>query len=199
MTAATRISLVRLLMGPLFFLAFWNYGVDNELGPSGSILHPLFALGIILASEATDLLDGYLARKHGAVSPLGALLDRFADSLARLTFLTCFWALELVPSWMVLLAYYHDASGFFLRNLARGQNLELRRRWTGRIMEGALVAVTPIIVLGMLAWHLFQPRLSWAFVRDLAWWSVLGVAALSVISAVDYVIGNAEALKQIPR
>ena len=41
--------------------------------------------GIAGCEELTDYLDGLVARKTGAASPLGGLLDPLADSLARLT------------------------------------------------------------------------------------------------------------------
>lgn len=44
---------------------------------------------ILILAESTDLLDGWLARKLRVTSGLGAILDPFADSMARLvTYLT---------------------------------------------------------------------------------------------------------------
>lgn len=39
------------------------------------------ALGIFLAASLTDIIDGYLARRFGMGSPLGAILDPIADKL----------------------------------------------------------------------------------------------------------------------
>lgn len=199
MNAATRLTVSRLAMGPLFFLAFAGYRPSGVTTPAGSIIHPLLALAIIIASELTDFFDGRIARRLGTDSLLGELLDGFADSLARLSFLTCFWALRLVPSWMVLIAYYHDASGFFLRNLASGQNLVLRRRTSGRVMEAMLAALAPVVVGSMILWHLLQPAMAWSVVEQLAWWATLAVGIVAVFSAVDYVVGNADELRRIQR
>ena len=197
MNLAVKLTAVRLLMGPLFFLTFVGYGIREGAEPTGSVWHPIAALLVLIVSEVSDWLDGWIARRRELVTEAGALMDGFADSLARLTFLTCFWFFgRLVPPWMVLLAYYHDALGFFLRNLARGQELKLVRRLSGRIMEGLLAAIAPVVVGAMLMWHAFN--FSWNVVEGIAWWGALAVGLSAVCAAVDYIIGNASALRRIP-
>ena len=61
------------------------------------------ALGCFLVAAATDWLDGYLARRHGQQTPLGALLDPIADKMLVLGLFLAFVQLRLVPAWMVLL------------------------------------------------------------------------------------------------
>ena len=65
------LTLGRIIAVPLFVaLFYWG-------GPWGD---PLAALVFILAA-VTDWIDGYLARKLGVTTPLGAFLDPVADKL----------------------------------------------------------------------------------------------------------------------
>ena len=61
------------------------------------------ALGCFFVAGATDWLDGYLARRLGQATPLGALLDPIADKVLVLGVFIAFVQLRLVPAWMVLI------------------------------------------------------------------------------------------------
>ena len=61
-----------------------------------SIGYWLTGLGILIAAEATDYFDGYLARRWGWVSPHGAFLDTLADKLLHLP-LFCYFLLSPKP------------------------------------------------------------------------------------------------------
>lgn len=65
------LTMLRLLLMPFFVLAFylpgtWSYGLSATI----------FALAC-----ATDWLDGFIARRYGLTSRLGAFLDPVADKL----------------------------------------------------------------------------------------------------------------------
>ena len=66
MSAADWLSSLRLMLVPLIWIpALQGHG-------------RLVGLGLI-AAGATDVLDGYLARRRGEVAPRGARLDAIAD------------------------------------------------------------------------------------------------------------------------
>jgi len=60
------------------------------------------ALIVFLLAGATDVLDGYLARRNGWISNLGKILDPFADKLMQCTVLVCLWIGGYIPIWFVL-------------------------------------------------------------------------------------------------
>ena len=79
-------------MAPLSNTTNWLKGLPNKLSllrmaavPVLLLLYPIapslgILCGFIFALAAiTDLVDGYVARRYGMVSPLGALLDQVAD------------------------------------------------------------------------------------------------------------------------
>jgi CDP-diacylglycerol--glycerol-3-phosphate 3-phosphatidyltransferase len=69
---------------------------------SNSPVHHTIALGIYVAAIATDLLDGYLARKLDCVTDFGKVMDPLADKVIVVTALVSFTGIGAVPLWMVL-------------------------------------------------------------------------------------------------
>ena len=77
----TALTLFRMIMGPvLAALILWAGAV---LYSDRALAGFLFAMTLVLfvLAAATDWLDGYLARKLNAVTPLGAALDHVADKV----------------------------------------------------------------------------------------------------------------------
>lgn len=71
MNIPNSLTLLRIVLIPVFVLVFY-------LPFKGS---NLLACAIFTLAALTDLLDGYLARKLGQISKLGAFLDPVADKL----------------------------------------------------------------------------------------------------------------------
>ena len=71
MTIPNTLTLLRIALIPLFVVLFWL----PFQGPD------LLAAAVFLLAAVTDWLDGYLARRLGQTSRLGAFLDPVADKL----------------------------------------------------------------------------------------------------------------------
>src|SRR5882672_10603156 len=78
----------------------------------------LFALGIFLAAGATDLIDGYLARRWKQVTTVGTLLDPIADKLLISAALISLVEIRLVAAWMVILIIGREFAVTGLRSIA---------------------------------------------------------------------------------
>lgn len=63
---------------------------------------PVWALIIFLTAGATDIVDGYLARRFNWITNLGKILDPFADKFMQCTALVCLCIKSFVPLWFVL-------------------------------------------------------------------------------------------------
>ena len=101
------LSALRLLAAPV---AAW--AIVNE--------HDTLALTLFMAASFSDLADGFIARRWGFTSQIGAWLDPIADKLLMLFCFLALWKAEAVPLWLVALVIARDvgiASGALLAKL----------------------------------------------------------------------------------
>ena len=86
------LSSLRLCMVPVFVVLF----LTGNLIP---------AVIVFILAEATDVLDGYIARHFNCTSTLGKVLDPLADKLLQLSAFVCLWYRDYVPFWMPLIYF----------------------------------------------------------------------------------------------
>ena len=95
MGLANWLTVLRILLIPVFVSLL----VYRKPGP---------ALFVFVAAALTDLLDGYVARRHGLQSRLGAFLDPMADKLLLVSsFVTLTW-LKALPFWIAAVVISRD-------------------------------------------------------------------------------------------
>jgi len=63
----------------------------------------LLGFAVFVLAAATDLIDGYLAKKKSQVTAFGQHLDPIADKLLVSSAFICFAGLKTVPVWMVII------------------------------------------------------------------------------------------------
>ena len=79
MNTPNKLTLLRVLLVPLFVLCFyWQFPA-----------HILIATLIFVAAAITDAVDGHLARKNHQVTDFGKFLDPLADKVLVVTALSC--------------------------------------------------------------------------------------------------------------
>ncbi len=111
------LTILRIFFVPLLVAAL----VQEDLGLKTTIFglnREFWALLIFLAAAATDLLDGYLARRWGQVTTVGTLLDPIADKLLISAALISLVQIRLVPGWMVILIVGREFAVSGLRSIA---------------------------------------------------------------------------------
>jgi CDP-diacylglycerol--glycerol-3-phosphate 3-phosphatidyltransferase len=73
-----RITLARLGLAVIFIVLLSQYSHRDASSPRWMLD---LAVGVFVVAASTDVLDGYLARKRGLVTPLGRVLDPFVDKV----------------------------------------------------------------------------------------------------------------------
>ncbi len=118
MTLPNKLTVARLVMAPMFFLAF---NVRNWLGPAYTVHSSIACLVLFVLIELTDLLDGQIARRRGLVTDLGKVMDPFGDTLSHLTYFACFMMSSIMPSLVFIIIMYREFAILFVRLLMVSQ------------------------------------------------------------------------------
>lgn len=102
----------------LFFLGLCVYLLRlPSVGPR------LAAFFLIIFTMLIDAVDGYIARRRGSASALGAVLDIAIDRVAENVFWITFVSLELVSLWVALVVVTRGILTDAVRGFAMGQGL----------------------------------------------------------------------------
>lgn len=146
---------------------------------------------VFMAASLTDLLDGYLARKWNAVSPMGIFLDPVADKL-------------IVAVALILLSARFPATSILLSacvTLTREIFVSALREWMAIRQKSAVVKVS-IIGKVKTASQLLSLSILLAVSHLYAWYARIAVgllllsSLLAIISAIEYVRASVRALQE---
>lgn len=184
MNTPNKLTVSRLVMAPIFFIAFhlpiW---VDSRLSKLSAIL--IIILWVL--TELSDLLDGQIARRANLVTDLGKVMDPFADTISRMTYFVCFISVSMMPIWAFILIMWRELSILFVRMLMMGKGAAVPANIWGK-SKAVLYAISG--ALGILAVNLgiWAPDSALSAVVQKSLNPVFALAAVaSVISFLTYV------------
>ncbi|WP_370619818.1 CDP-alcohol phosphatidyltransferase family protein [Mumia sp. Pv 4-285] len=137
LTVPNLLSFMRLLGVPLFL---WLV-----LGPEADVL----ALVVLVVSGFTDYLDGYLARRLGQTSKLGAILDPVADRMYILAVVFGLAMRDIIPWWLAIILPLRDVMLFGLVPFLRTRGYSsLPVHFLGKAATAGLLYAFPLLLLG---------------------------------------------------
>lgn len=149
---------------------------------------PAAFLVLFLLASLSDFLDGYLARKWHAVTPIGTLLDPIADKmLVTVILIYLLKAVGLMPIVPVVLLLTRELYISGLREFlgTRGKTLPVSKggKWKTalQMLSIILMLAAPVFPLTLMR-HGYAINLLWNLGIAILWLSVI----LSLISAVNY-------------
>ena len=171
MTFANQLTLLRIILIPLFVVIFylpvwWAH---------------LCCAFIFAVAAITDWLDGYVARKYNQSTAFGAFLDPVADKLM------------VAISLLLLVSIHHDSAWFVAAAaiiVGREIVISALREWMAELGQRASVAVsfigkikTTLQMISILL--LLMNRQEW-YLMEIGYIALAGAAALTLWSMVIY-------------
>lgn len=161
MTLANRITLLRLLLIPVFVVLAAGYGQSVTAGGPRE-WQRMAAVCVFLLAASTDALDGWIARRFDQRSRLGSIIDPLADKglmlAAIVTLSATGWSAQhRFPLWFPVLVILRDVlstiGAWMIRQ--RHGRVRIHPHWTGKVCN-----VTQIVAIGWIMLRLeFLPPL----------------------------------------
>src|SRR3954471_16961999 len=160
MTTANKITVVRILMIPVFVTLAIYYGESIQEGSPQDWMR-FSAIAVFLLAALSDGLDGYVARRYNQRSTLGVILDPIADKGLLLSGIITLsisnWNASdpehgQFPAWFPVLVISRDVVilvGSAVLHLLNGKVI-VRTSWTGK--------VATVLQMAAIAWVMLQLR-----------------------------------------
>ncbi len=175
MNLPNSLTILRIFFVPLLVAVLVQENVGFHLG-GVAVTNEWLALIIFLSAAATDLLDGYLARRWRQVTTIGTLLDPIADKLLVSAALIALVQVRLLPGWMAILVVGREFAVSGLRSIAAAEGYTIKASDLGKTKMVSQVAAISCLLLSLRhpEFHLAGMILMW------------GVIFFAILSAVSY-------------
>ena len=171
MNIANKVTVLRLVLIPVFLILYYNYGVSYNIA----------AIVFIIAS-LTDALDGHLARSKNLVTTFGKFVDPLVDKLLTMAAFVVLVESSTIPAWAVIIIIARELTITGFRTLAADKGITIAAsKW------GKLKTTSQMISLVMLLLDNLKLNQLGVYVFYIA-------VLLTIISGLDYILKNKEVL-----
>ena len=168
MTTASKITLVRVFMIPVF-IAVLLMGFNWA------------ALIIFAVASLTDFVDGYIARHYNQTSDFGKFLDPLADKLLVTAAMLIFVQWNRMPAWAVMIVLAREFAVSGLRMVAATGGKVLAAGWSGKVKTFSTMVGLCVMMVFSYGW------------LD---WTVTGIiVATTLYSGIEYFVQNWNVIK----
>ncbi len=179
MTWANRITLLRILLIPVFVVLFLEQKDDPFLK---KLTLAVYSLAIF-----TDILDGLVARIRKERTPLGSFLDPLADKLLSTTTFILLTYRGDIELWVFVVVFSRDLI------IVLGWTIVYILTSSSKIEPRASGKITTLIQMASCIALLFPVPM------PIATWLVRAMIVATVFSAVDYILVGSRNLEPVPR
>ena len=170
MTTATKITMVRVVLLPVFMVLMYLSGGQSNLWM-------WISLALFIIASLTDYVDGYIARKYNQVSDFGKFLDPLADKLLTIAAMVMFCEWGSFPAWALMIVLTREFAVTGLRLVAVGKGTVIAAGWSGKVK-------TASTMIGLCVLMAFPSN------ALIAWIVVGTIVATTVYSGTEYFIQN---------
>ena len=175
MNLPNALTILRIFFVPLLVAATVQENVGFRVG-AANVTHEWLALAIFLSAAATDLLDGYLARRWRQVTTIGMLLDPIADKLLVSAALISLVEARVLPGWMAILVIGREFAVSGLRAIAAAERYTIQASDLGKTKMFSQVVASSLLIVSI-----GRPQVHKAGI-----WMMWAVIFFTVASAVSY-------------
>lgn len=166
MNTANKLTLLRVLMIPVFLLALYLDFPFNKI----------VALVIFILASITDFIDGYIARNFNQVTDFGKFMDPLADKLLVTSAMLWFVEVGQMAAWVLLIVIAREFAVSGLRMVAAPKGVVIAAAWSGKIKTASTMVCICLMLLPI-------PEV-------LNTICVLVILVTTVVSGVEYFIKN---------
>lgn len=126
MTTASKITMVRVAMIPMYMAAMYM-----SHGQAGMWMY--ISLGIFIIASLTDFVDGYIARHYNQTTDFGKFLDPLADKLLTIAAMAMFCEWKIFPAWALMIVLTREFAVTGLRLVAVQKGNVIAAGWSGKV------------------------------------------------------------------
>lgn len=170
MTTASKITLIRVVMIPVFMLTMYL-----SKGQPG--IYMWVSLALFIIASLTDFLDGYIARKYQQVSDFGKFLDPLADKLLVIAAMTIYCEWGMFPAWALMIVLAREFAVTGLRLVAVGKGKVIAAAWSGKVK-------TTCTMVGLIV------MMAIPGIPALNWLTICVILVTTVYSGIEYFVKN---------
>ena len=176
MNLPNTLTILRIFFVPFLVAVLVEQNLRIEWRGAVVVSNAFLALAIFLIAAATDLLDGYLARRWKQITTVGTLLDPIADKLLISAALISLVQIRRVPAWMVVLIIGREFAVSGLRSIAAAEGYTIQASDLGKTKMITQVAAISMILVSI----------RWQALSGFAMLWMWGVVIFGIASAVQY-------------
>lgn len=177
MTAANKITMVRIFMIPIFIACAM---LRSNAGDTAALI-------LFCVASFTDFLDGFVARAFHQVTDFGKFVDPLADKLLVTAALLLFVERGVIAAWMVFIILAREFIITSLRNVAAAKGRVLAATWTGKVKTCVQIGGVIVLFLCPLA---IAPAATPSAVQLVELVTSCVMTLVTLYAGIDYLVKN---------
>ena len=125
MTTATKITLFRVVMIPVFLVCMYLSEIWSWM--------QIVSCVVFAVASLSDILDGQIARRCNQVTDLGKFLDPLADKVLVIAAMAMFCEWGIYPAWALMIVLAREFAVTGLRLIAAVKGRVIAAGWSGKV------------------------------------------------------------------
>ena len=167
MTTATKITLFRVVMIPVFLVCMYLSEIWSWM--------QIVSCVVFAVASLSDILDGQIARRCNQVTDLGKFLDPLADKVLVIAAMAMFCEWGIYPAWALMIVLAREFAVTGLRLIAAGKGRVIAAGWSGKVK-------TAVTMTGLSFMLVFGGVLGWVVLA--------AITVTTLYSGIEYFVRN---------